>query len=152
MHGDFPNKLARKIHAEQCLALYARWRTQQMHTCVLPTRLVSCTDFWAHEQDTRQYTSCFVVMCVWVWVVEDSRLNMYVHVHVHLKWYFFIFWPGSIYQLHNRHSDIGFGFGKLLLYFFNWAEETCSLECIFLKETPMDWVTYITYNLRFKGG
>ena len=24
MHGDFPNKLTRKIHAEQCLALYSR--------------------------------------------------------------------------------------------------------------------------------
>ena len=32
------------------------------NACVLPTRLVSCTDFWAHEQDTRQYPSCFVVM------------------------------------------------------------------------------------------
>ena len=29
MHGDFPNKLTRKIHAEQCLVLYSRWRTQQ---------------------------------------------------------------------------------------------------------------------------
>ena len=33
MHGDFPNKLTRKIHAEQCLALYSRWRTQQTHAC-----------------------------------------------------------------------------------------------------------------------
>ena len=32
------------------------------NACMLPTRLVSCTDFWAHEQDTRQYPSCFVVM------------------------------------------------------------------------------------------
>ena len=24
LHGDFPNKLMRKIHAEQCLALYSR--------------------------------------------------------------------------------------------------------------------------------
>ena len=28
------------------------------NTCVLPTRLVRCTDFWAHEQDMRR----FVVM------------------------------------------------------------------------------------------
>ena len=28
MDGDFPNKMTRKIHAEQCLALYSRWRTQ----------------------------------------------------------------------------------------------------------------------------
>ena len=33
LHGDFPNKLARKIHAEQCLALYSRRRTQQTHAC-----------------------------------------------------------------------------------------------------------------------
>ena len=39
MHGDFLNKLMRKIHAEQCLALHSR----------------------AQEQDTRQYPSCFVV-------------------------------------------------------------------------------------------
>ena len=31
MHGNFPNKLTRKIHAEQCLVLYSRWRTQQTH-------------------------------------------------------------------------------------------------------------------------
>ena len=29
------------------------------NACMLPTRLVSCTDFWAHEQDTRQW-ACFV--------------------------------------------------------------------------------------------
>ena len=29
---------------------------------IFKTRLVSCTDFWAHELDTRQYPSCFVVM------------------------------------------------------------------------------------------
>ena len=33
MHGDFPNKLTRKIHAEQCLALYSIRRTQQTHAC-----------------------------------------------------------------------------------------------------------------------
>ena len=33
IHGDFPNKLTRKIYAEQCLALYSRWRTQQTHAC-----------------------------------------------------------------------------------------------------------------------
>ena len=27
------SKLTRKIHAEQCLALYGRWRTQQTHSC-----------------------------------------------------------------------------------------------------------------------
>ena len=32
MHDDFPNKLTRKIHAEQCLVLYSRWRTQT-HAC-----------------------------------------------------------------------------------------------------------------------
>ena len=26
VHGDFPNKLTRKIHAEQHLVLYSRWR------------------------------------------------------------------------------------------------------------------------------
>ena len=31
MHGDFLSKLRRKIHAEQCLALYSRWQTQ--HVC-----------------------------------------------------------------------------------------------------------------------
>ena len=31
------------------------------NACMLPTRLVSCTDFWAHEQDMRQQ-ACFVVM------------------------------------------------------------------------------------------
>ena len=31
------------------------------NACVLPTRLVTCTDFWAHEQDTNQYPSCFVM-------------------------------------------------------------------------------------------
>ena len=33
MHGNFLNKLTRKIHAEQCLVLYWRWRTQQTHAC-----------------------------------------------------------------------------------------------------------------------
>ena len=33
MHSDFPNNLTRKIHAEQCLTLYSRWRTQQTHVC-----------------------------------------------------------------------------------------------------------------------
>ena len=60
MHGDFPNKLTRRIHAEQCLELYEMADTT--NACMLPTRLVSCTDFWAHEQDTRQYPSCFVVL------------------------------------------------------------------------------------------
>ena len=59
MHGDLPNKLRKKMHAEQCLALYSRWWTQQTHACFL---LFSCTEFWAHKQDTRQYPSCFVVM------------------------------------------------------------------------------------------
>ena len=31
MHSDFLNKLTRKIHAEQCLALYSRWWTQQTY-------------------------------------------------------------------------------------------------------------------------
>ena len=31
MLSDFLNKLMRKIHAKQCLALYSRWRTQQTH-------------------------------------------------------------------------------------------------------------------------
>ena len=31
MHCDSPNKLQRKSHAAQCLALYSRWQTQQMH-------------------------------------------------------------------------------------------------------------------------
>ena len=33
MHGDFQNNLTRKIQAEQCLALYSRWRTQETHAC-----------------------------------------------------------------------------------------------------------------------
>ena len=34
MHSDFPNKLTRKIHAEQCLASYSRWCTQHTHACL----------------------------------------------------------------------------------------------------------------------
>ena len=33
MHDDFQNNLTRKIQAEQCLALYSRWRTQETHAC-----------------------------------------------------------------------------------------------------------------------
>ena len=33
MNGNFPNKLTRKTHTEQCLALYSRWQTQQTHAC-----------------------------------------------------------------------------------------------------------------------
>ena len=33
MHGDFPNKLTKKIHAAYCLVLYSRWQTQQTHAC-----------------------------------------------------------------------------------------------------------------------
>ena len=33
MHDDFPNKLTRKFHTEQCLALYSRWWTQQTDAC-----------------------------------------------------------------------------------------------------------------------
>ena len=32
------------------------------NTCMLPIGLVSRTDFWTHEQDTRQYPSCFDVI------------------------------------------------------------------------------------------
>ena len=60
MQGAFSNKLMRKIHAEQCLALYFKM-AETTNVCVLPTRLVSCTDFRAHEQDTRRQ-ACFVVM------------------------------------------------------------------------------------------
>ena len=36
MHCDFPNRLTRKMHADQCLTIYWRWRTQQTYTvCVL---------------------------------------------------------------------------------------------------------------------
>ena len=38
MHGDFPNKLMRKIHAEQFKMV------DTTNACVLPTRLVSCTN------------------------------------------------------------------------------------------------------------
>ena len=55
----FPNKMRRKIHAEQCLALQCVFKMVETrnvcHACVLQTRLVSCTDFRAHEQDTRHF-------------------------------------------------------------------------------------------------
>ena len=38
------------------------------NACMLPTRLVSCTDFWAHEQDMRRracLSCCYVSYHVW---------------------------------------------------------------------------------------
>ena len=50
---------------------YARWLSEQadeknpcwvVFSVIFKTRFVSRTDFWAHEQQTRQYPSCFVVI------------------------------------------------------------------------------------------
>ena len=50
------------VHVEQHLAFIYMYSIFKMadttNTCMLPTRLVSCTYFWAHKQDT----SCNVVM------------------------------------------------------------------------------------------
>ena len=46
------------------------------NACMLPTRLVICTDFWAHEQDTRR--CCYAMLlcivsyrdnCIWIRII-----------------------------------------------------------------------------------
>ena len=46
------------------------------NTCVLPTRLVCCTDFWAHEQDTRR---CYVMYHIVYRIV--TTVSGYVHMY-----------------------------------------------------------------------
>ena len=44
------------------------------NACVLPTRLVSCADFWAHEQDMGRRTClfcCYVTYCVLYRIVTN---------------------------------------------------------------------------------
>ena len=62
MHCNFLNKLTRKIHAEQCLALYSRWWTQQMHACFqLGLSAVQTSEPTSKTWGDRH--ACFAVKC-----------------------------------------------------------------------------------------
>ena len=62
MHGDFPNKLTRKIHAEQCLALYSRWWTPT-HAC-FQCQLYRLLSPRARHKAIPFLFCCYVMYCI----------------------------------------------------------------------------------------
>ena len=62
MHGNFPNKLTRKIHGEQCLALYSRWRTPT-HAC-FQCQLYRLLSPWARYKAIPFFFCCYVMYCI----------------------------------------------------------------------------------------
>ena len=119
MNGNFPNKLTRTIHAKQCLALYSRWRTQQMHvhcTCFqLGLSAAQTSD--AHEQDTVEAFCCYVTYCI---VTTVSRYVSYrgkiYSCRPNQTFVHWLFTPREYLNISiTRKRGEGF-FGHLILY------------------------------------